>query len=86
MKLEILKFYSPTCMPCKQLEVILENLNFDYDIEITNVDITSDVDAALQWQVRSVPTLVNKANGSAVVGAEFGKIEDWINDQIRLQS
>lgn len=38
----ILKFYSPTCMPCKLVTKILEDLNIDNDIEIIDLDITEE--------------------------------------------
>ena len=57
MKLNrILKFYSPSCMPCK----LLTNLLKEEQIEHESVDITADTNRqlVLQYNIRTVPVLI----------------------------
>jgi thioredoxin 1 len=62
---EVLKFYADWCGPCKMLSKTLENLK-DNDIPIREVDIDEQTDLAVQYNVRSVPTMVLLENGSEV--------------------
>lgn len=57
MKLNrILKFYSPSCMPCKLLTNVLK----EEQIEHESVDITDDTNRqlVLQYNIRTVPVLI----------------------------
>jgi thioredoxin 1 len=62
---EVLKFYADWCGPCKMLSKTLENLK-DNDIPIKEIDIDEQTDLAVQYNVRSVPTMVLLENGSEV--------------------
>jgi thioredoxin 1 len=62
---EVLKFYADWCGPCKMLSKTLENLK-DNNIPIREVDIDEQTDLAVQYNVRSVPTMVLLENGSEV--------------------
>ena len=52
----LLKFYSPSCMPCK----LLTNLLKEEQIEHESVDITDDTNRqlVLQYNIRTVPVLI----------------------------
>lgn len=54
---KILKFFSPTCGPCK---VMGRTLNTLEGVEIQNIDITDDANEALldKWKPRTVPTVI----------------------------
>lgn len=54
--MEILKFYSPTCGPCKVLERKLDEEKINY----TNVDVTlsESADNISKYRVTTIPTLV----------------------------
>jgi thioredoxin 1 len=62
---EVLKFYADWCGPCKMLSKTLENLK-DNDIPIKEIDIDEQTDLAVQYNVRSVHTMVLLENGSEV--------------------
>lgn len=53
---KILKFYSPSCMPCKLLTNVLK----EEQIEHESIDITDDANSVLvsKYNIRNVPTLV----------------------------
>jgi glutaredoxin len=53
---KILKFYSPSCMPCK----LLTNLLKEEQIEHESIDITEDINRqlVLKYNIRTVPLLI----------------------------
>ena len=53
---KLLKFYSPSCMPCK----LLTNLLKEEQIEHESVDITDDANSqlVLKYNIRTVPVLI----------------------------
>jgi thioredoxin 2 len=55
MKKKIVKFYTPTCGPCKLLEPHL-NAAARRGVEIERVDVSADPAQANAHQITSVPT------------------------------
>lgn len=53
----VLKFYSPTCGPCKVMDANLKSID---NIEVVNVDITDDKNTELvdMYSIKSVPSIV----------------------------
>lgn len=67
--MKIYKFYTQTCVPCKQITPVLEAILQEHpEIELVTVDCGDDANAALvnQHHIRSVPTLVFEKDGSVV--------------------
>jgi thiol-disulfide isomerase/thioredoxin len=56
MKKKIVKFYTPTCGPCKTLEPHL-NAAARRGVEIERVDVSKDPAKANECNITSVPTL-----------------------------
>lgn len=54
---KILKFFSPTCGPCKVMGKALSTLE---GVEVQDVDITDEDNQSLldEWKPRTVPTIV----------------------------
>lgn len=52
--MKILKFYTPTCMPCRVLGKMLEKL----DVEVEPIDATQDIAKVDEYNVCTTPTLV----------------------------
>jgi thiol-disulfide isomerase/thioredoxin len=54
--MKILRFTASWCQPCKSLAKNLEEANLSLPIEVVDIDVQSDV--AVEYGIRSVPTLV----------------------------
>lgn len=54
---KILRFFSPTCGPCKVMSKALSALE---GVEIQDIDITNDDNETLldKWKPRTVPTVI----------------------------
>lgn len=52
--MKILKFYTPTCMPCRVLGKMLEK----FDVEVDSIDATQDIAKVDEYNVCTTPTLV----------------------------
>lgn len=78
---KILRFTAPWCGPCKSLSKALEGVDLGVDMEV--VDIDASPDAATQYGIRSVPTLVFLRDGVEIdrkVGAiSVDRLKDWIS-------
>jgi thioredoxin 1 len=52
----ILRFTASWCQPCKSMAMILEECNTNLPIEVIDIDIHTEL--AVEYGIRSVPTLV----------------------------
>lgn len=78
---EIIRFTASWCQPCKGLAMNLETAELEFPITVVDIDINPEL--AIEYQVRSVPTLVLKENGlikGKLVGLHApAKIKEWAN-------
>ena len=79
--MKILRFTASWCNPCKTLASNLEKINTHIPIEVVDIDIHTEL--ALQYGVRSVPTLVLLGDTGAelkrIVGVKtIPDLEKWI--------
>jgi glutaredoxin len=73
----IIKFYTEGCAPCKAVSQVLNSLNIDYE----EIDIGKDIDRAIHYKVRSVPTVINTETDATLVGFKgITETTEWIND------
>ena len=76
---KILRFTASWCSPCKVLAKNLELAETNIPIEVVDIDVFPEV--ALDYQVRSVPTLVMVENAKEIkrmVGVQpVQHIEAW---------
>jgi len=73
----IIKFYTEGCAPCKAVSQVLNSLNIDYE----EIDIGKDIDRAIHYKVRSVPTVINTETDATLVGFKgINETTEWIND------
>jgi len=80
----ILRFTASWCQPCKVLAKNLESVKNKNNIPVEVVDIDVHSDIAMEYGIRSVPTLVMK-DGNIEIKRFSGvrslkELEGWIND------
>jgi len=77
----ILRFTASWCQPCKMLAKTLEEINTDIPIEVVDIDVHSDI--AMDYNIRSVPTLVMKDGNiemKRMVGMKSKQdLSEWLN-------
>lgn len=61
----LVDFFGTWCRPCQTLIPILKNVKKDLGnaLKIIKIDIDKNEDLAMQYQVRSVPTMILFKNG-----------------------
>ena len=79
---KIVRFTASWCGPCKSLAKNLEEVDCSIPIEVIDIDVHSDI--AVEYGIRSVPTLV-MMNENAVLKRLVGvktstELRNWIND------
>jgi thioredoxin-like negative regulator of GroEL len=82
MNKRILRFTASWCNPCKMLAKNLELTNSKVPIEVVDIDVLPEI--AVDFGIRSVPTLV-MMDGNIEMKRFSGmkttkQIEDWLND------
>ena len=79
---KILRFTASWCVPCKSLAMQLENVNTNIPIEVIDIDVHSDI--AVEYGIRSVPTLVmieDNIEMKRITGAlPLQQLTEWVND------
>lgn len=56
--MKLLKFQATWCQPCKMLSRTMQDASDKITIPVEEVDIDQNMDMAVKFQVRGVPTLV----------------------------
>ena len=73
----IIKFYTEGCAPCKAVSKLLDQSEVIYD----EIDIGKDIDLAIKYKVRSVPTVLNTETGATLVGFKgIMETTEWVNE------
>jgi thioredoxin-like negative regulator of GroEL len=81
--MNILKFTSNNCQPCKIVAKNLEGIDLK-GLTFTEIDIDSDSASTTKWNVRNVPTLII-VDGDTEVARSTGsktkqQLQDWITN------
>lgn len=78
----VLRFTASWCQPCKTLAKNLESVNSNIPVEVIDIDVHSEL--AVEYGIRSVPTLVMLDGNTEVkrfVSVRTLKdLENWLND------
>jgi len=77
---KIYRFTASWCQPCKALAKNLEAANLEIPIEVIDIDVFEDV--AVEYGIRSVPTLVlnDKGTQKRLIGVHTPEqIREWAN-------
>ena len=83
-KLVLVDFWAEWCGPCKQIAPTLEELAEKYseNLSVCKVDVDSNRELALEYNVRSIPSLMIFKNGEMVdslIGAvSLEELEDLV--------
>ena len=83
-KLVLVDFWAEWCGPCKQIAPTLEELAEKYseNLSVCKVDVDTNRELALQYNVRSIPSLMIFKNGEMVdslIGAvSLEELEDLV--------
>lgn len=72
--MKLLKFFSPTCGPCKIMATRLKDLK-NCTIEEHDISTDNGSDVAEKYKVRSIPTLVLLNNNDEVIETFNGIVE-----------
>ena len=56
--MKILKFYADWCGPCKALTQVIKNAGDKITMPVTEVNIDENIAYSVDFNVRSVPTLI----------------------------
>ena len=78
---KILRFTASWCVPCKTMAKQLENLETGLPIEVVDIDVYPDV--AIEYGIRSVPTLVMVEDNAVlkkITGVKTpSELREWVN-------
>ena len=83
-KLVLVDFWAEWCGPCKQIAQTLEELADKYseNLSVCKVDVDTNRELALQYNVRSIPSLMIFKNGEmadSLIGAvSLEELEDLV--------
>jgi thioredoxin 1 len=79
---KLLRFTASWCQPCKAMAKVLEDIGTDMPIEVIDIDEQSEL--AVDYGIRSVPTLVmidENIEFRRVVGlVTKEKLKNWIEE------
>jgi putative thioredoxin len=82
----LVDFWASWCQPCKQLSPMLENVVTEADgsLRLARVDADANQKLAMQYQVRSLPTVIAFQDGKVV--AEFSGLisQDQLDEFVEL--
>jgi thioredoxin 1 len=74
--MKVLKFYAEWCQPCKMLSQIIKNAGDKITVAIEDVDIDNNIMTSVEYQVRSVPTMILLDDDDKEIKREVGMMNE----------
>ena len=84
----LVDFWAEWCGPCKQIAPALDELSAEYDgkLSIIKINIDENPEAATNYGVRSIPTMMIFQDGQAAAtkigAAPKSDIKNWIDESL----
>ena len=78
----VLYAHAAWCSPCVSYGPLVERLTDELGIELIHLDMDEGVDqeTALQYSIRSIPTLIRDTDAEMLVGAaKEDQLREWLN-------
>lgn len=79
---KLIKFSATWCQPCKALSGNMKHVDFG-DVIVEEIDIDADMDKAVSYRVRGVPTLVLEEDGKEIKRQSGVLMADQIEEFIK---
>lgn len=73
---KLLKFSSGWCLPCKQLQKVIDGITLPYPIEYHDIDNEDSMQLAANMNVRNVPTMILLDNEGNVLKVKAGAMSE----------
>jgi thioredoxin 1 len=74
--MKAIKFYAEWCQPCKMLTKIMEEASDQITTTIEHIDIDKDMQTAIKYGVRGVPTMVLVDDEGKEIGRKVGMMNE----------
>ena len=80
----LIDFWAEWCGPCRMMNPIIESFKKNNsDIEVVKINIDENRNAAAQFQIRSIPTLVVVKEGKQIWRNSGVLTEQTLNDKLQ---
>lgn len=74
--MKALKFYAEWCQPCKVLSRIMDDAAQQITTPVENIDIDKDMNTAIKYGVRGVPTMVLVDDDGKEISRKVGMMNE----------
>lgn len=74
--MKLLKFYATWCGPCKALSMTMNRMTDKITVPVQEIDIDQDMESAVKYQVRGVPTIVLVDDTGAEIKRQTGALNE----------
>lgn len=84
-RLQVLYFSAPWCGPCKMFGPAFDDVVSQFtDIDVKKINVDEDKDAAIKYDVRSVPSIIMEKSGEQLFIGRGVMAKNYLKDLINL--